>query len=659
MAALSAIASPPALFDTAADASRCAVVQTHLDGASTLSGHAALATSRKPLKGVEKESADRHTCLLALSSDVSQTPTVKQASLARFFASKATTPPVTEAALTTPATSAATAATMDDAGPAAADQADPVAVAPAGAAGGGDNGGEGGRVEGAGAESEDVPSFAASGGTHLVVFDEMLMHVVSHEAGLLTGTERGWLTVLAPSPAQLSVAARALYVRLFVRRGVAFALSSLNYAEVGDKDATLAAARALCSAGLAQMLSLDTGTDGFVDPAAASAAIELLTGPRLKEVCVAGGLPARAPLTSRAATSSLSASFAAAGGTAVAAGGGADEQRQLLRERLGLPQAPARRQTPGFSTAAIAAISTSTSNNTLSSAVGSAARLRPSQRSSLVRKVIALLGGQVLLLTESPLAAVLRCERLFFSGSYCSGVSPAAAAAMGVHNLRAPSYTVPPPPPSPTPLVPHRDVLLRYEGSVALAAAYEASLSLGDAAGMERCARQAYTLLALVLRCRDDFRGDSSDPRHEDVAALTLRADERDAVQALLCTSEPCAHPADAPLPPTPASAPSPSSPSAVRLHACEAVGWEQLRAVRPIGARMTFGWVCAGLLTVHASWLEKRKLFGHAVFVLQQLLRSPFLPRRRGHWWSRLAIDRDHLGRTPLCCSPHSPTRT
>ena len=183
MAALSAIASPPTLFDT--DTCRGAMMPTHLDGASTLCSQASLATSRKPLKGVDRgSSADRHTCLLALSSDVSQTPAVKQASLARFFSSKATTPPATEVALT-PVTSAATAATTD-AGPAAADQADQTAVKPDGAAGEGGIYGESRRADGLGAEAEDVPSFAASGGTHLAVFEEMLTHVISREAVLLT-----------------------------------------------------------------------------------------------------------------------------------------------------------------------------------------------------------------------------------------------------------------------------------------------------------------------------------------------------------------------------------------------------------------------------------------------------------------------------------------
>ena len=80
-------------------------------------------------------------------------------------------------------------------------------------------------------------------------------------------------------------------------------------------------------------------------------------------------------------------------------------------------------------------------------------------------------------------------------------------------------------------------------------------------------------------------------------------------------------------------------------MHPCEAEGWESRRKSHAIGARLCFGWVCASVLAVHVAWLEKRRMYGPASYVLQMLLRTPFLPRRRGQWWIRLCIDRDHLG--------------
>jgi hypothetical protein len=80
-------------------------------------------------------------------------------------------------------------------------------------------------------------------------------------------------------------------------------------------------------------------------------------------------------------------------------------------------------------------------------------------------------------------------------------------------------------------------------------------------------------------------------------------------------------------------------------IHPSEAEGWEVQRKSHAVGARLCFGWVCASVLAVHVAWLEKRKLYEPASYLLQTLLRTPFLPRRRGQWWIRLCIDRDHLG--------------
>jgi hypothetical protein len=43
-------------------------------------------------------------------------------------------------------------------------------------------------------------------------------------------------------------------------------------------------------------------------------------------------------------------------------------------------------------------------------------------------------------------------------------------------------------------------------------------------------------------------------------------------------------------------------------LHASEVEGFELLRATQPLAARTSVGWLCASLLTVHVSLLEKRK---------------------------------------------------
>ena len=71
-------------------------------------------------------------------------------------------------------------------------------------------------------------------------------------------------------------------------------------------------------------------------------------------------------------------------------------------------------------------------------------------------------------------------------------------------------------------------------------------------------------------------------------------------------------------------------------LHACEAEGWEALRQSHAIGARLSFGWVCSSVLSVHVAWLEKQRMYESAAYLLQALLRAR--PRGRSvlSWPSR-----------------------
>ena len=83
---------------------------------------------------------------------------------------------------------------------------------------------------------------------------------------------------------------------------------------------------------------------------------------------------------------------------------------------------------------------------------------------------------------------------------------------------------------------------------------------------------------------------------------------------------------------------------SSFALHAAEAEGWEALRASQPRAHARNCGSVCAAIVAVHVAVLEKRKQYAEAAELLTLLLEAPFLPRRRGQWWIRLAIDRDHV---------------
>jgi len=63
--------------------------------------------------------------------------------------------------------------------------------------------------------------------------------------------------------------------------------------------------------------------------------------------------------------------------------------------------------------------------------------------------------------------------------------------------------------------------------------------------------------------------------------------------------------------------------------------------------ARFCAGWVFASLGTVAISLLEKQKRWGKAVDLLRLLLGGNACVGRRGDWWTRLAINLEHLRRT------------
>ena len=498
-----------------------------------------------------------------------------------------------------------------------------------------------------------APSWAASGGMVLEVLEEMVTQVLGRDGGLLDESERFWLAAVRSG----STAARALYARLYARRGVSFTLDdALGYPEVGGN--APAAARELRDAGLARLVSLEAPLDG----ACASILIEQLAGAALKEACAAAGISTalgRSPLASRPATAAGTSTGASAGTHSVAAAapcasgfglvGGAGpvaEQRRLLRQRLALPPVRPRTRPPALTAAAAAAAADAAAaaasrhsslhasgwfeptaapplllapqstlapcaavpSRAVTSAVTSAVagegggRLRPAQRAGVLRRIVTLLTsprsgkgagagekplqvavartGVVLVLTEAPLAALLLAERLFFRGSYCGGIATAAAAAMGCRSLRPPGYALPPPGSLP-PSVPNRAVLTRCEAAGCLGAAYVACVEADDEPALHALARCAERVLrALVARRRAAADADA-------LAEADAAVEELCAVAGMRAASK--LH-------------------ASRELHASEVEGFEQLRATQPLAARMSVGWLCASLLTVQVSLLEKRK---------------------------------------------------
>lgn len=98
------------------------------------------------------------------------------------------------------------------------------------------------------------------------------------------------------------------------------------------------------------------------------------------------------------------------------------------------------------------------------------------------------------------------------------------------------------------------------------------------------------------------------------------------------------------------ASGGSSSPPSGRGLAAGAAAGGQEGPGPPPpplFFARFCAGWVHASLGTVAVSLLEKQKRWEEAVELLRLLLGGNACVGRRGDWWTRLAINLEHLGRT------------
>ena len=543
------------------------------------------------------------------------------------------------------------------------------------------------------------PSWVAAGGSTLEVLAEMMQMVhVRDGPTLFTEPERQWMRALAGDET-LSIPARALFARLFARRGVAFAVGSLKYAEVGSDP--LGAAAELQAAGLVRLVgpgsAVGQTTAGSLPPLAASHVIELLRGEALRDAVVAAGLPhnARPPLATRPKGGSEAPKPS-------------DSRvawlRDQLRLKLALPSLG------GSSTTS----STSTTSTSTSTYATSGARLRDAQRFAVLRRVFSLLGpGPVVLLAEAPLVALLRAERLFLFGSFCSGggTSAAAASVMGCSTMRAPSY----PPPTPhdlPPCPPSRDALLRYEAAQRAASSFVELVTAayrepqGSAAHVRPDALAALfeACLRILLRRAAALRprraaADEERSRHleellspapvaaappprKPLGAMSEAFDDDDAFQQprrAACSRNARAAAAAATVAAStssssvaPDAAAQQAEDDAARaaaaagaaeaadaaaaslcaaaglaqcgvLHAAEAEGWEALHAARPLAARMCLGWVCCSVLTVQVAALEKRRMHAAAAALLRLLLLAPFCAGRRGHWWVRLCIDTEH----------------
>ena len=663
--ALSTVPPPPCLFPPPPGAAASRAPDSNLDGLHSLS-ECSIAHRRKPLLGYVPPAHDAED-VLASSSVTEEAPALQQSNLSAFF--KRPRPPIKpEADFNVDQDGAARRPAAD------ADAADDLA-----------------------------PAWAESGGMVVSILEECAQGVLRRDGKLLTSDERRYLALFVPGT-PLSLPARALYARLLARKGVAFGLATLDYADVGSPAATAAAAEELQAVRLVRVVSVSGADDSCVDAAAAGLALELLTGGRLKPLCAAAGVPSRAPLAPRGGAGAACSAAGGAAGSAVsttAADGlpssarvssSVAEQRRLLRLRLGLPSPAPRLQPPRITIdgPVDAAASRATTDGdgrdmcdgfagagssgkglTTSSGGGGGARLRPAQRSALVRRALGEIGA-VILLTEPPLAACLRAERLFFCASYCADISAAAAAAMGCRSMRPPEYALPSGPPSP--LLPCRALLHRWESALALATAYDASLGRGmeTAAGHLACLAFDYLVAVEARRLREPSSLLVPAPAAGEAArtATTAAMEEEAEVAATLATlatggldgivqtvegrgtRSAGTHAATTEdgegtdAPPMGAEVLDGGGWCLSSLHPAEAEEFEAHRLSQPAGGRASTGVICASVLTVHVALLEKRREYHAAAHLLQLLLRLPFCPRRRGHWWSRLAIDRDHLAR-------------
>ncbi|ELR15418.1 VRRNUC domain containing protein, partial [Acanthamoeba castellanii str. Neff] len=84
---------------------------------------------------------------------------------------------------------------------------------------------------------------------------------------------------------------------------------------------------------------------------------------------------------------------------------------------------------------------------------------------------------------------------------------------------------------------------------------------------------------------------------------------------------------------------------SCLRKCASAAV-WRACIAERPFLSRFTHGWVLARVLHDGVGVLEKQKKYAEAAACLRLLLSTPFCPGKRGHWWHRLSLNVEHMGR-------------
>ena len=66
----------------------------------------------------------------------------------------------------------------------------------------------------------------------------------------------------------------------------------------------------------------------------------------------------------------------------------------------------------------------------------------------------------------------------------------------------------------------------------------------------------------------------------------------------------------------------------------------------RPFLSRLTEGWIFARMISHAIPTFERRKRHTDACTLLRLLLSTPYCPGKRGHWWTRLAINLEHLGR-------------
>lgn len=66
----------------------------------------------------------------------------------------------------------------------------------------------------------------------------------------------------------------------------------------------------------------------------------------------------------------------------------------------------------------------------------------------------------------------------------------------------------------------------------------------------------------------------------------------------------------------------------------------------KDLRVREIFRWILARLMHDAVPLLEKQKRYDQAAACLRLLLSTAFCPGKRGHWWNRLSLNIEHLGR-------------